>query len=772
MPEPFYSASRSKKLIGVVVTYFLVGKLSELFAIPSGYDTFVFLPAGIGLVAMLAWGYGVAIAIALGTFLLELEWTGLSSLVPATEISLISVLQTVVGTYLIRRYVKSPFTLIKTGDVLKFLFLGGPVSIAVGAISRGLNLYVEGTGSTKEILYLTWNWWISYTTGVLVFSPLLLLKFGTPKPLWKKRRLLVGLPLCFAFVSFVIVVYESRSYEKKNLRLAFEQAASDRASQIQKQFESYLHGLYALANTMTISKTEDGKDFRESAKTWFALYPGIYDFSYSARIALHERKNFEKKMRALGFIDYSIRELGPDGTVRVAGERPEYYATQFVEPYRKDENILGFDSNSNSSRRQTLEQARDSGRATTSSPLKLILKVSKRVGTMVLCPVYHGNHDTLEERRKNIRGFIKVTFSLSDVVHVSNRGNSESPLKLALYDYALMSEPVYSEIPKVPFVNSTEDEESVSPLKTSWETALDLADRKFLLKVIPNPAYWNGKVEGGDWFLLSSGVIMLGLLVAFLLTNSGASYTNAEQLAERTRISEQLKQTAKELERSNSDLEQFAYLASHDLQEPLRTISSHLQLLKKASKDKLDKESRDFVDFAVDGARRMSALIHDLLEYSKVSRMDVLKTTVSTKSLVDKALENLRATLREVDAEITIGDLPTLDFNPTDGIMLFQNLIGNAVKYRSENRKPKVKIWAEKRQGYYQFSVSDNGIGIAEENRERIFLLFQRLHGLGQYSGTGIGLALCKKIVDRHGGDIWVDSKVNEGSVFYFTLPV
>ena len=227
-----------------------------------------------------------------------------------------------------------------------------------------------------------------------------------------------------------------------------------------------------------------------------------------------------------------------------------------------------------------------------------------------------------------------------------------------------------------------------------------------------------------------------------------------------------------ELGRSNKELEQFAYVASHDLQEPLRMVGSFTQLLARRYKGKLDKEADEFIGFAVDGAVRMQAMINDLLSYSRVvTHGHALKPT-NCEDVLNQALMNLKVTIEDNRAEVTHEPLPSVYGDEIQVVQLFQNLIGNAIKY-CENKDPRVHIAAEQiglRE--WQFTVSDNGIGIDAKDYERIFVIFQRLHSSGQYSGSGIGLAICKRIVERHHGRIWVESDIGKGSRFCFTLLV
>jgi signal transduction histidine kinase len=225
-----------------------------------------------------------------------------------------------------------------------------------------------------------------------------------------------------------------------------------------------------------------------------------------------------------------------------------------------------------------------------------------------------------------------------------------------------------------------------------------------------------------------------------------------------------------ELERSNRELEQFAYVASHDLQEPLRMVSSYTQMLEKRYGDKLDQDGRDFINYAVDGARRMQRLINDLLEFSRVSTRGKKLEPVDANEVLGAVRSNLSATIDEAGALVTNETLPTVVADPTQLGQLFQNLIGNAIKFRGSD-PPRVHIATKEEAGEWVFSVKDNGIGIESEYFNRIFVIFQRLHVAAEYPGTGIGLAVCKRIVERHGGRIWVESEPGQGATFFFSLP-
>ena len=226
-----------------------------------------------------------------------------------------------------------------------------------------------------------------------------------------------------------------------------------------------------------------------------------------------------------------------------------------------------------------------------------------------------------------------------------------------------------------------------------------------------------------------------------------------------------------ELKRSNAELEQFAYVASHDLQEPLRMVSSYTQLLMRRYGDKLDGDAKEFTAFIVDGATRMKQLIEDLLAYSRVGTRDKNFKPVGAESPLERALANLRAAIQDSGATVTRDKLPTVHCDEVQLAQLFQNLIGNALKFRKPDAAPAVHVGAADHGEEWEFTVRDNGIGIEPQYFERIFLVFQRLHNKGEYPGTGIGLAIVKKVVERHGGRIWVQSQPGAGTTFHFTMP-
>jgi PAS domain S-box-containing protein len=246
--------------------------------------------------------------------------------------------------------------------------------------------------------------------------------------------------------------------------------------------------------------------------------------------------------------------------------------------------------------------------------------------------------------------------------------------------------------------------------------------------------------------------------------------TNTD-ITEREKAEEELRKLTEDLKRSNADLQQFAYISSHDLQSPLRNVEGFVKLLSKRYKGKLDEKADEYIHYICQGVKDMQTLILDILEYSKIGNEGRKFTNVDTSLCISKAIFNLRDAITEKNADITYDEpMPTVSGDSVQITSLFQNLIGNAIKFCTET--PKIYIAVKKEGRGYIFSVRDNGIGLEPKHSDKIFTAFHRLHGKSEFPGTGVGLAICGKIVERHGGKIWVDSEVGKGSTFSFSLPI
>jgi PAS domain S-box-containing protein len=260
--------------------------------------------------------------------------------------------------------------------------------------------------------------------------------------------------------------------------------------------------------------------------------------------------------------------------------------------------------------------------------------------------------------------------------------------------------------------------------------------------------------------------------LAWVVVNSPQDqllYAEARDITERRLSEERMRRQTDELDRSNRELQEFAYVASHDLQEPLQMVSNHVQLLSRRYRGKLDRDADEFIEFAIEGTSRLKSLISDLLDYSKVSTSGRGFAPIEMAKIIDRVMETYQQVVKDYKGSLTCDDLPMVLGDDEQIIQLLQNLIDNSIKFRSKE-PPRIHVGARQLSERWLLFVRDNGIGIDPQYTERVFVIFQRLHSRDDYPGTGIGLAICRKIIERHGGHIWVDSEPGKGATFYFTL--
>jgi chemotaxis family two-component system sensor kinase Cph1 len=295
-------------------------------------------------------------------------------------------------------------------------------------------------------------------------------------------------------------------------------------------------------------------------------------------------------------------------------------------------------------------------------------------------------------------------------------------------------------------------------------------DATSVLEALVKPGEWKGnflaKKSDGSHFISQA-------LATALYTENGEhiGFQSANiDITERIKSRKKLKNALEDLKRSNAELEQFAYVASHDLQEPLRMVASFTQLLQKRYIDKLDQDANDFINYAVDGAIRMQSLINDLLAFSRVGTQKAAFNETDMNLILEQVKSNLSYSIKDTGAIITNDPLPVVIADESQMIQLIQNLISNAIKFQKKNATPIIHISGKTEENQWIFSVKDNGIGIDPQFFDRIFIIFQRLHKKDEYGGTGIGLSVCRKIAQRHGGKIWIESEPDKGTTFYLTL--
>jgi signal transduction histidine kinase len=490
-------------------------------------------------------------------------------------------------------------------------------------------------------------------------------------------------------------------------------------------------------------------------------YPGIQVIGHAPLVAGPNRTGYEDRLRR----DIAASRLPyPGFSIRPAGQRPEYAPISFVEPQEGNQPALGFDLLTEPARRAAVQRARDTGTSAATTPVTLVQETGTQTGFLIMVPSYRTGMPTatVDERRVAFAGVEYAAFRMGDLLAGVLGPEKASEHSLAVYDRGLTADPALS--PPADLLPRDGREVAAT---TNVVLTLDVGGRLWEIHYRPAASLSSGLETAAPIAIAIVGVLLSGLtgwLFWALSSARARAVTLAGQMTAKLQASERL------LARSNAELERFAYVASHDLQQPLRTVASFLGLLQRRYDDRLDDQGRQYIRFATDGAKRMSQLITELLAYSRMSSSEQEAAPMPLNVAWDEAVANLHAPITEADAQVGRDDLPEVRVTPLHATQLLQNLIGNAITYRGVE-PPVVHACAAPEGRFWRITVRDNGIGIDPRQHERVFVVFQRLHTADEIPGTGMGLSICKKIVESYGGRIWVESAPGRGAAFSFTLP-
>jgi signal transduction histidine kinase len=742
--------------------YYLTGRLGLLLAIPPGYASAVWPPSGVALAGVLLGGWRVAPGLWLGSFLLNVG-TGyspgtplLSYLVPAV-IALGATLQAVFGAWLIRRRGLPDNVLTAGSGVIALLVLGGPVACLLNPSVAVGTLWLVGRLPDAAVPFNWWTWWVGDSIGVLLFAPLVLVWSVRPWRTWLRRQLYVTLPLAMLFGVVVALFVFITQREQARIEAEFRALAGDIHQALSVRLENTLAVLSSVEGFYASSQEVEPYEFEIFAQRLIKHLDGVSALSWNPLVPLRRRPAFEARARRSGLEGYRIAERGPDGALRPAARRALYVPVEVIAPRSGNELALGFDTASDPVRRDAQDEARDTGQAVASGLVELAQRHER--GVLVMLPVYSlGAQDyTLEARRRYLKGFAVAVFNFEGLLGDAARRAAAAGLSLALFDRTDIGEPTLLYGAATAGPRDLREQFGISFARRSWQLELTLAEQAVV-----------ARQSWGAWLVLAGGLVLTVLLGILLLAGVGRTAQVEALVAERT---EALRQTGTQLARSNRELEQFAYVTSHDLKAPLRTIASFAQLLDQRHGGRLEGEAREFLDFIRRGAERMQELIDALLQLSRVDARRLELSPVSMRVAVDRACGALTADLEGSRARLHIGELPFVRGDLHTLAQLWQNLIANAIKFQRPGQVPDIRIEAAERSGDWAFSITDNGIGIAAAHREQVFFVFRRLHTQEDYPGTGIGLAICKKVVQLHGGEIWVEPTPGAGTTVRFTLP-
>jgi signal transduction histidine kinase len=500
-------------------------------------------------------------------------------------------------------------------------------------------------------------------------------------------------------------------------------------------------------------------------------YQGVLGVGYAEMVSAPQRAAFEERIRGEAPAQpEAVRELFESFMIHPPGAGPVHAPIVYLEPFReRNLRAFGYDMYADPIRSEALDRARDTGAPAISGRVRLVQEtdVDVQPGFLVYLPVYSGTPQTIEERRAQLRGFVYSPFRAHDLMR------NVLPTAGLYLQYALYDGPTTAEDHLLFRSEAPGDEPPATGLQSTG--SLQVGGRIWTISYRPGPLL--AFADRNALRLVALSGVLISLLLFALTLAISTTRQRADQLARRMTANlrereQEVERMAGQLRQSNEDLQQFAYAASHDLKEPLRSIASSLGLLARRFKPGLDDDARELLGYANDGAQRLSGLIDNLLDYSQVQSAVGLAQPVDLEEAVDTALRDLGTLIADSGARITREPLPRVLGDRAQLIRVMQNLLDNAIKYSRQHAPvPEVRITARRDGGNWVIGVADNGIGIAPEHHDKVFVMFKRLHTRQEYEGNGMGLALCKRIVQRLGGRIWLESRPGAGATFYVSLP-
>lgn len=512
---------------------------------------------------------------------------------------------------------------------------------------------------------------------------------------------------------------------------------------IQREIDRNLDALLALKTSFVAHRGMSRAQFSIYARHYLQYLKSIQALEWVPHVLHKDRDSLEQAARRDGFAGFQIIQRAGDRSVR-AEDRREYFPVYYLEPFEGNENAMGFDPGQASIQRWgAIEKAIQSGAAAASHMMTLIQDKDQQHAMLVFVPIM--NHELDQAGDKEINSLVEGVYLVEKLIAAAlSDYKIPNTIVATIYEKENPAQIIYSNAP-----NKGAHRANEALVKT-----IKMANREWILTTTTTGE--NVFAVINPYWLLILGFVLTTLICVnvfrFLTDNK-----------------RELVRYAKMLEVKNKELEQYAYVAAHDLQEPLHTMSSLVTLLKEDCGKQLPEQGKTYLDFIEQAAERMSSLIQDLLNYSRIGRQEAPQR-VDCNVLLQHVTSDLQQRIQQTHTRIHYSALPTVLGYPTALRQLFHNLITNAIKFQPPGQNPEIRIDATKLNEGWMFSVKDNGIGIPQEQQESVFVLFKRLHRKDKYAGNGIGLTYCRKAVEMHHGEIWIDSAPGEGSTFTFII--
>ena len=552
-------------------------------------------------------------------------------------------------------------------------------------------------------------------------------------------------------------------FYKADEQRVYEHLAKDvdvRAAAFYRGLTINLESIYSLSAIFGGEDIPSRERFGSEAMIILERHGDIQALNWIPNVPDSEREHYEAALQE-NFPGSYFSERATQGAVVRAKRRETYFPVFYVNPYIGNETAPGFDIASDDARRQSLMKSAEEALPFVTAGVRAVQSDIIGRNFLVFLPQYENVNRMIVDGQNNLRGFVLGVFSLSDIfnTHVIDEF-SPVGIEITLMDVTpnAIHDPVLH-------VHSADLGGEVDESLYYEKKLPDVWGRQWSMVARPTTNYVSEESTLTSVVVFWGGVILTLILSMYIMEISRQAKIIQQTVVNRTK---ELSHLTDELSRSNRDLEQFAYVASHDLQEPLRMVASFTQLLEKQYGNQLDEKAKGYIDYAVDGSKRMQRLIDDLLQFSRVGRNEMRLSKVDLNDVFDNICSNLVLLIKRTHAKINYQSLPVLQADESQMVLLFQNFITNAIKFTKGN--PVVSITAEERDDGWKFTVQDNGIGIDKKYFDKVFVIFQRLHTREEFEGTGVGLAICKRIVGNYGGNLEVESEVGKGTSFSFTL--
>lgn len=735
--------------------YWLMGRAGLLLAIPPGYATAIWPAAGVAFAALMMFGLRYWPGVFLGSFAINLGVgfdgssmeTMLRSVAMAGGIGLGAALQAAVGVLLVRRAVGPEPALDSPRDVILFMLLAGPVACLVNATVAQTALMVSGQITPTQMLFSGWVWWTGDVMGVMAMAPILMAFWAYPAAIWRPRRVTLVVPLLLVYGALVVGFYALSAKEQHRLQSAFERESELLLHRVQDS----LGREFLIAESMAAHFAALG---RADAATWqkmLALYAPHR--AEAAALAWLQREPAGS--------DYALLNAPAANDLSQASADCAAVWRNLAQP----SGLARYPALV-----EALELARDHGEGALSAPLQHPGGVEEPHCVAYVAPAYRATADTPEQRRLQIAGF---ALSIIPVTVRTHQMIPRSAAHVAVQVRDLVSDRVFATLDPLPRQRRFE---------LQWERVVPVAQRLWDFRFAGSPTQGLSADNWQAWVALAGGVTLASLFGMFLLVVGGQTARVRLLVAQRTQAltvaNGQLQQVVErntalveELRHTNDELGQFAYVASHDLREPLRTIESFVQLMDVSNPDKRAEEERTYLRYINEGVVRMQLLIEDLLQYSRIGRTPAPPQPVDLNRVLEDVQQSLQRSISESHAVIHADSLPVVRGDPVQWGQVFQNILSNSLKYRDE-RAPEIGIRVQRVGEEWEIRCSDNGIGFDPAQADKVFEPFKRLHEGGKYEGTGIGMAIVAKIIRQSGGSIRAEAVEGEGATMIIRVPV